>query len=393
MRLPLEKIRILDFTMLLPGPWTTLFLADFGAEVIKVEEPKAGDYIRWFPPFYKDISARHLLVNRNKKSMKLNLKTEEGKKIARRLVGTADILVEGFRPGVMDRLGLGYEEASKINPGIIYCSISGYGQDGPYKNMVGHDMNYLGIAGILDISGEGDGPPALSGVQISDIASGGMMAVMGIMIALYARTKTGKGQYIDVSMLDGNMALLYATAGDYFTTGIPPRRGETTVSRVLGGYACYSIYETKGGGYITVGPLEEKFWATLCRKIDREDLIEQQFVSEKQDEIKEALRQIFITRTRDEWIKEFEGLDVCVGPVKTMAEAFEDPQIKFREMITEVEHPEIGKVPQLGIPIKLSESKGAIRCAAPGFGEHTLEILKDLGYNEQEIKDLMKGVE
>lgn len=393
MNLPLEGIRILDFTMLLPGPWCTLFMADFGAEVIKVEEPRNGDYIRQFPPFIKDISARHLLINRNKKSMKLNLKTDEGKRIAQRLVETSDILVEGFRPGVMDRLELGYQRVSEINPKMIYCSISGYGQDGPYKHLVGHDMNYLGISGILDISGESDGPPALSGVQIADIASGGMMAVMGILIALTARNKTGKGQYIDVSMLDGSIAQLYATAGDFFATGRSPKRGETETSWVLGGYACYSIYPAKDGGYISVGPIEEKFWATLCKKIGREDLIDQQFVPEKQNEIKNTLKDIFLTKTRDEWVEEFEGLDVCVGPVNTMAEAFEDPQIQFREMITEVEHPEIGKVPQLGIPIKLSESTGEIRRAAPGFGEHTLEILKDLGYDDNEIQDLMKGVE
>lgn len=389
----LEGIRVLDFTMLLPGPWTTLFLADFGAEVIKIEEPKRGDYIREFTPYLKGISARHLLVNRNKKSMKLNLKTEEGRKIAHRLVETSDVLVEGFRPGVMDRLDLGYKRVSEINPKLIYCSISGYGQDGPYQKVVGHDMNYLGIAGALELSGEADGPPAVPGIQIADISSGGMMAALGILVAIIARSKTGKGQYIDISMMDGSIAQLYATAGDYFATGVPPRRGETRVSWVLGGYACYSMYKTKDGGYVTVGALEEKFWANLCRKLNREDIIELQFVPEKQDEVKKAIGEIFLTRTKDEWVKDFLEMDVCFGPVNNMAETCRDPQVLFREMITEVEHPEIGKVPQLGIPIKFSDTKGEIRMAAPGFGEHTMEILKDLGYDDDELKGLMKGVQ
>jgi len=391
MSLPLEGIRVLDLTMLLPGPWCTLVLADFGAEVIKLEEPIKGDYIRWFPPFIKGISARHLLINRNKKSVILNLKTDQGKKVARQLVETADVLVEGFRPGVMDRLDLDYKKVSEINPMIIYCSITGYGQDGPYKSVVGHDMNYLGFSGILDITGECDGPPIIPGVQISDIASGGMMATIAILIALMARSKTGKGQYIDVSMLDGNIAQLYATAGDYFVTGIPPRREETKTSRILGGYACYSIYETKDSKYITVAALEEKFWTTLCRKLGREDFVEMQFVPENQAEIKNALREIFLTRKRDDWVEEFKELDVCVGPVNTMGEAFEDPQVVYRKMVTEMEHPEIGKVPQLGIPVKFSETPGKIQKPAPGFGEHTAEILKELGYSDRAIKGLMEG--
>jgi crotonobetainyl-CoA:carnitine CoA-transferase CaiB-like acyl-CoA transferase len=366
-------------------------LADFGAEVIKIEEPTKGDYIRWFPPSIRGISARHLLVNRNKKSMILNLKTEQGREVLSRLLETADVLVEGFRPGVMARLGFGYERVSEINPRVIYCSITGYGQDGPYMNLVGHDINYLGYSGILDITGQGDGPPVVPGVQISDIGSGGMMAVIAILIALIARNKTGKGQYVDVSMLDGNIAQLYATAGDYFATGVPPKRGEIRESRVLGGYACYSIYKTKDNKYITVAPLEEKFWAILCAKLGRSDLVGLQFTPEKQVEIKGSLQEIFMKKTRDDWIEEFAGLDVCVGPVNTLEEALKDPQIVSRGMVTEVEHPEVGIVPQLGIPIKLSKSKGEIRKPAPGFGQDSEEILRELGFGEEVINTVKQG--
>jgi crotonobetainyl-CoA:carnitine CoA-transferase CaiB-like acyl-CoA transferase len=392
MSLPLEKIRVLDFTMLLPGPWCTLMLADFGAEVIKIEEPTKGDYIRWYPPSIRGISARHLLINRNKKSMTLNLKEQQGRQVLSRLLETADVLVDGFRPGVMARLGFGYKRVSEINPRVIYCSISGYGQDGPYSNLVGHDINYLGIAGILDITGQQDGPPVIPGVQISDIASGGMMAVIAILIALIARNKTGKGQYLDISMLDGNIAQLYAIAGDYFAAGVSPKRGEIKgESRVLGGYACYSIYKTRDNKYITVAPLEEKFWATLCEKLGRSDLVGLQFDPKMQPKIRSDLQDIFVKKTRDEWVREFDGLDVCLGPVNTVEEALSDPQVVSRGMVVEVEHPEIGMVPQIGIPIKLSESKGEIRKPAPGFGQDTEEILKELGFGKELISTTKKG--
>ncbi|MBW1931098.1 MAG: CoA transferase [Deltaproteobacteria bacterium] len=383
MRLPLDGIRILDFSSLLPGPYCTVFLADFGAEVIKIEEPSKGDGVRWFPPFINGISARHLLVNRNKKSIKLNLKKAEEKEVAKKLIETADVLVEGFRPGVMERLGLGYQTVREINSQIIYCSISGYGQNGPYRNLVGHDINYLGFSGILDLTGEKDGRPVVPGCQVSDIG-GGMLAIIGILLALIYRSKTGKGQYIDISMLDGAIAQLYATAGDYFATGIPPRRGDNKVSRVLEGYACYTIYMTKDNKYVTVGALEEKFWASLCQKLGREDFIEAQFVPEKQDEMKRVLSEIFRTKTRDEWMKELEGLDIPFGPVYTVEEAFKDPHVLFRKMITEMEHPAIGKVKQIGIPIKFSEIEGRIRTPAPALGEHTSEILEELGCKGEE---------
>jgi len=380
----LEGTRVLDLTMLLPGPFCTLFMADFGAEVIKVEPPETGDYIRWFPPMIGEMSARHHLVNRNKKSITLNLKSEEGRKIFFDLIPRFDVLVEGFRPGVMKRLGLDYKKVSEANPEIIYCSLSGYGQDGPYKDIVGHDINYIGFAGILDISGKKDEAPAVPGVLTADIG-GGMMALIGILLALQARNRTGRGQYIDMSMLDGLIAWLYHIAGDCFTAETCPTRGD---SNVTGNYACYTVYPTKDGKYVTVGALEEKFWQTLCQSLGVEDIIPDQFVPEKQDELKEIFTDIFLTKTRDEWVEELSKKDICFGPVQDLSEAFSDPQVTHRRMIQEIEIPEIGKVKQLGIPIKLSDTPGKIKKPAPKLGENTEEILKNLGYSSSEISDM-----
>jgi crotonobetainyl-CoA:carnitine CoA-transferase CaiB-like acyl-CoA transferase len=380
----LEGMYVLDLTMLLPGPFCTLMMADFGAEVIKVEPPLQGDYIRWFPPMIGKMSARHHLVNRNKKSITLDLKSEKGKEIFLKLVKKADILVEGFRPGVMERLGLHYDRVNEINPGIIYCSISGYGQDGPYKSLVGHDINYIGLAGLLDISGRKGDAPAVPGVLTADIG-GGLMALIGILLACQARVKTGRGQYIDISMLDGSIAWLYHIAGDYFATDKCPTRGD---SFVTGYYACYTVYPTRDGKYVTVGALEEKFWHNFCRFLNREDLIPYQFIPEKQEELKKNLTEIFLEKTRDEWVDAFSPIDVCFGPVKDLEEAFKDPQVVYRRMIQDVEVPEIGLIKQLGIPIKLSQTPGNIKRSAPELGEDTEPILKDLGYSLSEIKNL-----
>jgi len=382
--LALEGTRVLDLSMLLPGPFCTVFLADFGAEVIKVEEPQRGDYIRWFPPMIGEMSARHHLVNRNKKSLTLNLKTEEGKKVFLQLASQADIIIEGFRPGVMKRLGLDYEVVSEINPQIIYCSLSGYGQDGPYQNLVGHDINYIGMAGILDITGKKGDPPTVPGVLTGDIG-GGMLAIIGILTALQARTRTGRGQFVDVSMLDGLIAWLYHIAGDYFTSNISPTRGD---SNVTGSYACYTVYPTKDGKYVTVGALEEKFWVNLCRSLEREDVIPDQFKPEKQEELREIFSRIFLTKTRDEWVEELKDIDICFGPVNDLAEAFDDPQVTHRQMIQQIEVAGLGMVKQLGIPVKLSGTPGQIKTPAPKLGEHTQELLLESGFSTEEIAEL-----
>ncbi len=385
MVLPLEGIRVLDLTWLLP--YTTI-LADFGAEVIKVEEPTRGDYSRWMPPLIKSQGAYFLSVHRNKKSITLNLKTEKGKEIFYKLAEKSDVVIESFRPGVTKRLGVDYETIKKINPKIVYCSVSGYGQDGPYKDLPGHDINYIAIGGILGLTGQYGGPPIIPGIQIADLAGGCMLATISILIALIAREKTGEGQYIDVSMTDGAVSLLTHTSALYFAEGKPPERGGTNLT---GYFPCYNVYEAKDGKYISIGCLEERFWRNLCKAIGKEEFAEHQWDTNKREEIFSALKKIFKTKTRDEWFKELSKADVCVGPVYSLDEVFQDPQITHRKMAVEIEHPTIGKIKILGIPTKFSETPGKIRTPAPGFGEHTEEILKMLGYSQKEIEEFKKS--
>ncbi len=372
-------VRILDLSRLLPGPYCSLLFADLGAEVIKVEEPGRGDYARTTRPSWGDsgVGAYFLLLNRNKKSLSLNLKTEAGKAIFRRLVGAADVLLESFRPGVMDRLGLGWETLRGLNPRLVYCAISGYGQDGPYRNLVGHDLNYLGYAGALSVTGSRDGGPLMPGVQVADIGGGSLMAAFAIAAALYHRRESGRGQFIDVSMADGVVSWLTPYFGPLFATGTVPARGE---ERLNGGWVCYGLYEAADGGYVTVGALEPRFWANFCRLIDREDLLACQHAEgEARDRVEAELRALFRTRTRDEWVRLLHTADVCAGPVLTLDEVMRDPQFRQRGMFEAVQHPTLGSLPQVAFPVKLSETPAEMPTAAPDLGTHTDEILGPRG--------------
>jgi len=383
--LPLAGIRVLDLSRYLPGPFCTQILADFGAEVIKVEDPGTGDLGRHLPPLIAGESARFYTVNRNKKSITLDLRKEEAKEIFKKLTAVSDVVVDQFRPGVMDRLGLGYEELKKINPKLIYCAITGYGLSGPWRDMAGHDLNYLNLAGVTLLNGTKDSLPALCGVQIADIAGGTLYAVIGILMALIHRQKTGEGQLCDIAMLDGSVSLLAYTFGEWAGEGEVPRRGDGLLT---GGYACYNVYETKDGQYVSVGAIEEKFWAQFCQKVGRPQYIEQQYRPEMQSEMIADLRNIMRTKTKQEWVDFFAEDDICFTPVLNLEEVSEHPQVKAREMIIKLANfKESGKDVILpGIPIKLSTTPGEVKPSFPALGEHNDEVLSSVGYSREQIR-------
>ncbi len=385
--LPLAGVRVLDLTRLLPGPYCTLALADFGAEVIKVEDVERGDGIRAVPPLHPGsrVSAWHLMLNRGKQSVALNLKDPRGRAALERLVDTADVLVEGFRPGVAARLGIDHASLSVRNPRLISCSLSGYPPGSPYEDMVGHDLNYLALAGVLDLIGPRDGPPVVPGVQIADLGGGAQPALVGILLALLVRARTGRGQHVAVSMLDGSLAWLQRAASVYFATGVAPSRGQLDLG---GGYACYQVYACRDGRYLTLAALEERFWATLCRFVGRPELIPLQFAPERQEELLRFFQGYFQTRTRDEWFAALRDLEVCVAPVRTVAEALDDPAARARGLMLETEDPQLGPMRQLGTPIVLSDTPARPHAPAPALGEHTDAILGALGYDAAELARL-----
>jgi crotonobetainyl-CoA:carnitine CoA-transferase CaiB-like acyl-CoA transferase len=384
---PLDNITVLDLTRLLPGAVATMMLGDFGADIIKIEEPGVGDPARQSRAGIKQPGAYFLATNRNKRSVTINLKHERGREIFLRLAEKADVIVEGFRPGVMDRLGVGYEALKQINPRLIYCAITGYGQDGPYRLRAGHDANYLSVAGLLGVNGPKGGPPALSGVQLADLAGGSLHAVIGVLLALQARAHTGEGQFVDVSMMDGSLALMYVPFASFLANDAQPERGNEGLS---GRYACYQLYETKDGRYLSLGALEHKFWENACRVLGREDFIGKCFSGAAQEEMIAAFREIFKTRTAAEWLAAFENVDTCVALVNDIAEMIEDPQIKHRGLIAEIEHPTEGRLKQIAPTVKLSATPGAIASPPPRLGEHTREILKSIDYTDEMIESLAR---
>jgi crotonobetainyl-CoA:carnitine CoA-transferase CaiB-like acyl-CoA transferase len=325
---------------------------------------------------------------RNKRHMTLNLKHPKGREIFNRLVREADVLLEGFRPGVPERLGIHYDYLKNLNERLIYCSITGYGQDGPYKDMVGHDINYLSFSGVLGLNGAAGGTPVIPPIQVADMAAGGMNAALGIMAALIARERTGQGQYIDISMLDGIIAMLPFPVSLLWGMGISPRRGDMLLS---GRYPCYNVYETKDGQSISLGALEPRFWEGLCHKLGREGFIPWQYEEgEKREEMFSFLRETFKKKNREEWMEELKDLDVCFGKVLTLEEALKDPQVVSRQMVTNIADPKKGRMNLLSSPLKLSATPPDIRTAPAAFGEHTEEILGELGFNGVQIEELKK---
>lgn len=389
MSMPLEGIKILDLSRYLPGPLATQILADFGAEVLKIEDRK-GELGRYLPPMINDTSARFYTVNRNKKSMGLDLKQAEGKEIFKKLVAEADVVIDQFRPDVMNKLGLGYETLKEINPQIIYCIITGYGLTGPMRDVAGHDINYLNISGITELMGTKDGPPAMCGVQIADTAGGSLHSVIAILLALAAREKTGQGQLCDVSMMDGALSLLSYTIGEWSGgEGNLPKRGDELLT---GGYATYNNYECKDGKYVSLGAVENKFWVSFCKKLGMEEYIPLQMNISRQPEIEASIRTIMLTKTRDEWVEFFSNSDICLTPVLTLDEMVQHPQVLARNMIHTLPN-FLGSGKDLvctGIPIKLSETPGETKMVFAKTGEHTDEVLAGIGYSASQIEQLHK---
>jgi crotonobetainyl-CoA:carnitine CoA-transferase CaiB-like acyl-CoA transferase len=369
----LAGVNVLDLSRLLPGPYCSMILADHGARVIAVENKR----------FLAD-GLFFNLINRNKEHMSLNLKTEKGKEIFFRLIQNTDVVLEGFRPGVVDRLGVGYETVREVNPKIIYCSITGYGQEGPFRDRVGHDANYLSYAGVLDLIGEADRPPSIPGVQIADIAGGGMNAAIGILLALFAREKTGKGQYIDISMTDGMVGFLPAALFFRQLTGQEPMRADGFLSHR---YACYNTYETADGRFVSIGAVENRFWRQFCDVLGAPEYAELQYDDQQRQEIIDFVRNAFKQKTLDEWDVVLGELDICWGRVQSLSEVLEDPLFRQREMVVEIKGNNGKTSKTLGVPVKLSETPGAIRTPPVDFGESTPDILRELGYSEKDIKE------
>lgn len=382
----LEGITVLDLSRLLPGPLCTQILGDLGAKVIKIEEVKAGDYARWMPPRGRSDGGYFIGLNRNKKGMKLDLTKKEGKDIFIKMVSRADVVVEQFRPGVMRRLGLEYEVLSSINPRIIMCSITGYGQDGPYRDRAGHDINYLNVTGISDITGNYKGKPIIPGIQIADVGGGSLWGAISILGAIIAREKTGQGQYIDISMTDCVFTFMSMMVGAYNFDTKPFSREEWMLN---GACAWYNSYRTSDNRWVGIGMLEQKFWETFCKAIGREDFIPKQFSPRQiQEQMMDELAMMFSKKTADEWVKELQPLDVCITKVNNLQEAMTDPQLLARGMIVEIDHPIEGKVKSIGFPIKFSNTPFSIKLPPPTFGQHTEEILMELGYTAQDLERL-----
>ena len=373
----LSGVTVLDLSRLLPGPFCSMILADHGARVIAIEDRKQYAADGLFLPN----------VCRNKQHMSLNLKSETGKAIFLKMAETADVILEGFRPGVVERLGVDYESVRKVKPDIIYCSVTGYGQTGSYRDRVGHDINYLGYAGVLNMIGEADRPPSIPGIQIADMAGGGMNAAIGILLALFAREKTGEGQYVDISMTDGMMGLLPVALYWKSLMGQTPPRGDNMLSHR---YACYNTYETADGRHMAVGAVEGKFWKAICERLDLTEYADHQYDDSRRQEIVAAFRDTFRKKTMAQWEAELADLDLCVSGIRTADEAMDFPLFRDRQMVVDAPGASGGNETTIGVSVKLSRTPGSVRTASVQFGQDTETVLLELGYDKTQIAEFAK---
>jgi crotonobetainyl-CoA:carnitine CoA-transferase CaiB-like acyl-CoA transferase len=380
----LDGIRVLDLTRLAPGPYCSMLLGDMGADVIVVESVGASE--ERTPG--EERSHAYFALGRNKRSICVDLKAERGRSVFRALVATADVVLEGFRPGVVDRLGIGHSALQKEHPRLVYCSLSGYGQTGPYAELSGHDLNYISIGGALGMIGRPRERPSIPMNFLADYAGGGMLAAFGIVTALFRRERSGRGQYVDVSMSDGTLSLATKLAGQWFEHGAVPAPGQ---HRINGGAPYYDVYACKDGRWVSVGALEPKFFQNLCRVLGLAELAQRQEDQQSWPELSARLSARFLERPRDEWWAELRNADACVTPVYALDEALRDPHHLARGMVASVEHPRLGAIPTVGVVPKLSETPGSLRRAPPSPGEHTKELLAELGHSDDEVSELCRS--
>ncbi len=379
----LDGVRILDLTRLAPGPYCSMLLADMGADVVVIEPvPEASPLTP-----ESDRRAAYFALGRNKRSVCIDLKQPAGLEAFRCLAKSADVVLEGFRPGVVERLGIGFTTLRADSPGLVYCSLSGYGQTGPYASMAGHDLDYIAIGGALGMIGRPLTPPAIPMNFLADYAGGGLLAAFGIVTALFSRERRGEGQYIDVAMSDGALSLATKLVGQYFENGTVPAPG---AHRINGGAPYYDVYACKDGGFLAVGALEAKFFRNLCEALGLAGLAEDQENKDRWPSMAAALRAKFLERTRDEWFQLLRDREACVAPVYAIDEALTDPHHVARHMITEVDHPRLGKISTIGVVPKLEKTPGSLRRPPPLPGEHSREILKEAGYDENAIEELVE---
>lgn len=386
MSLPLEGITVLDLSRQLPGPVATQILADFGADVIKVEDTGRGDDFRHVPPLKNGVSTRHMMINRNKRGLAIDLKAKEGRALFLQLAAKADVVFEQFRPGVVKRLGIDYDAVRAVNPKIVYLSLSGFGQESPYRDVVAHDPNYLAVSGVLSLLGRRGEAPAMSGPQISDLAAA-HMATIGILAALRRAEREGQGEYIDVALADSAFAMAVTALSSYVGTGTAPSRGE---ERHNGRYPWSDIYRCADGGYITLSAIESHFHRNLCHAVGHPEWESLQYADDaKQDEIRAELQRIFLTRSRDEWFAALKDKDLCISPVLSVAEAAQSDQVKARGSLQPHRHPQAGELPVLMTPIRMKHAPARIRRPAPALGEHTAEILATVGVDRTRLAELV----